>query len=208
MTSSPGGITATGSSCPVLVTGLTDGTPYTFTVTATNADGGTSQPSQSTTRVIPRVAPGGPEPANDNFANARPISGASGSVSGTNIGATVETNEPTIQDNRGGTSVWYKWVVPATGTYQFDTCTANPGVAGTIGAFTGNSVGNLTELQDGPSQFSCPANTDGSGEAGSTIIISPIAGQTIYIKFDGFNPDTNANPPYVGVFTLEWKQIS
>jgi hypothetical protein len=32
--------------------------------------------------------------------------------------------------------------------------------------------------------------------------------QTIYIKFDGFNPDTNANPPYVGVFTLEWKQIS
>jgi trimeric autotransporter adhesin len=208
VTSSPGGITATGSSCPVLVTGLTDGTPYTFTVTATNADGGTSQPSQSTTKVIPRVAPAGPEPANDNFAKAQAISRASGSVSGTNVGATVETNEPTIQDNRGGASVWYKWVVPATGTYQFDTCTANPDVAGIIGAFTGNSVGNLTELQDGPSEFSCPNNADGSGETGATITISPIAGQTIYIKFDGLNPDSNANPPYVGAFTLEWSQQS
>ena len=204
VTSSPGGITATGSSCPVLVTGLTAGTPYTFTVTATNADGGTSQPSQSTTKVIPRVAPGGPEPANDNFAKAQAISGTSGSVSGTNVGATVETNEPNIQDNRGGASVWYKWVVPATGTYQFDTCTANPDVAAIIGAFTGNSVGNLTEYPGpGPSLDSCPG-----GEAGAIQIINPIAGQTIYIKFDGLNPDSNANPPYVGAFTLEWKQIS
>jgi trimeric autotransporter adhesin len=38
VTSSPGGITATGSSCPILVTGLTDGTSYTFTVTATKVD--------------------------------------------------------------------------------------------------------------------------------------------------------------------------
>lgn len=209
VTSSPGGITATGSSCPILVTGLTDGTAYTFTVTATNADGGTSQPSQSTTTVTPNVAPTtAPQPANDNFANAQLISGASGSVSGTNVGATVEPNEPTIQDNRGGASVWYEWVVPATGTYQFDTCTANPDVVGIIGAFTGNSVGNLTELQDGPSEFSCANNVDGSGETGATITISPIAGQTIYIKFDGLNPDSNANPPYVGAFTLEWKQIS
>lgn len=103
-----------------------------------------------------------------------------------------------------GASVWYKWVVPATGTYQFDTCTANPDVVPIIGAFTGNSVGNLTEYPGpGPSLDSCPA-----GEAGATQTINPIAGQTIYIKFDGLNPDSNANPPYVGAFTLEWKQIS
>lgn len=38
-TSSPGGITGTGASSPVEVTGLTTATPYTFTVKATNAVG-------------------------------------------------------------------------------------------------------------------------------------------------------------------------
>src|SRR5690606_675094 len=37
VTSSPGGVTATGASSPITVTGLTNGTAYTFSVTATNA---------------------------------------------------------------------------------------------------------------------------------------------------------------------------
>jgi len=39
VTSSPGNITASGSSSPITVTGLTNDTAYTFTVTATNANG-------------------------------------------------------------------------------------------------------------------------------------------------------------------------
>jgi hypothetical protein len=39
VTSSPGGITADGSVSPITVLGLTNGTPYTFTVIATNAAG-------------------------------------------------------------------------------------------------------------------------------------------------------------------------
>jgi hypothetical protein len=39
VTSSPGGITATGGSSPITVTGLTTGTPYTFTVKAINSIG-------------------------------------------------------------------------------------------------------------------------------------------------------------------------
>jgi hypothetical protein len=38
-TSSPGGITGTGTASPIAVTGLSNGTPYTFTVKATNAQG-------------------------------------------------------------------------------------------------------------------------------------------------------------------------
>ena len=37
VTSSPGGLTATGASSPIVVAGLTSATAYTFTVTATNA---------------------------------------------------------------------------------------------------------------------------------------------------------------------------
>ena len=39
VTSSPGSITAQGSASPITVTGLTNGTAYTFTVAATNAAG-------------------------------------------------------------------------------------------------------------------------------------------------------------------------
>jgi uncharacterized protein (TIGR02145 family) len=39
VTSSPGGISGTGSTSPIIVTGLTNGTTYTFTVVASNANG-------------------------------------------------------------------------------------------------------------------------------------------------------------------------
>jgi len=51
VTSSPGGITATGSS-PVTVTGLTNGTEYTFTVTVTD-NGGQTATSSASNAVTP-----------------------------------------------------------------------------------------------------------------------------------------------------------
>jgi len=52
VTSSPGNITQTGSSSPITVTGLTNGTAYTFTVTATNANG-VSAVSSASSSVTP-----------------------------------------------------------------------------------------------------------------------------------------------------------
>ncbi|NCB50252.1 MAG: hypothetical protein EOM54_00015 [Clostridia bacterium] len=51
VTSSPGGITASGASSPIVITGLTNGTSYTFTVKATNSvgTGADSSPSNSVT---------------------------------------------------------------------------------------------------------------------------------------------------------------
>lgn len=58
-TASPGGLTGTGATTPIVVTGLTNGTPYTFTVTATNSVG-TGTPSSASSAVTPSTAPSTP----------------------------------------------------------------------------------------------------------------------------------------------------
>ncbi|MGH9104626.1 MAG: fibronectin type III domain-containing protein [Acidimicrobiales bacterium] len=53
--SSPGGFTGTCASSPCVVTGLTNGTSYTFTVTATNA-AGTGPASTASNSVTPKAS--------------------------------------------------------------------------------------------------------------------------------------------------------
>jgi hypothetical protein len=58
-TSSPGGITQSSTVSPILVTGLTKGQPYTFTVYATNSRGNSGQ-STSTNSATPATIPNAP----------------------------------------------------------------------------------------------------------------------------------------------------
>ena len=59
VTASPGGITSSGTSSPIVVAGLSNGTAYTFTVVATSAAGNSnpSPPSIAVTPVVPGVPP-------------------------------------------------------------------------------------------------------------------------------------------------------
>lgn len=59
VTSTPGNITATGATSPIVVTGLTNGTSYTFTVHATNAVGNGPE-SVASNAVTPSGVPGAP----------------------------------------------------------------------------------------------------------------------------------------------------
>jgi uncharacterized membrane protein YuzA (DUF378 family) len=51
VTSTPGGIIATGASSPIIVSNLTNGTDYTFAVTATNSAGQTSNPTAASDSI-------------------------------------------------------------------------------------------------------------------------------------------------------------
>ena len=61
VTSNPGSVTATGSTSPITVTGLANGTSYTFTIHATNAVGNSGE-SDLTNEVTPLETIVNPEP--------------------------------------------------------------------------------------------------------------------------------------------------
>ena len=198
VTASPGGATATGSASPIIVTGLTNGTSYTFTVVAATANG-TSQPSSPSSAVTPHAPPA---PANDLIANAQVISGDSGSVDGTNVGATLEPGEPTAFGNTGGASVWYVWTpTNGGGSVTFTACGAT--FASSIAFYEISdptapvAVTNLTSRTPGYPSVFCP---DGSRPRGVQIDIQQ-GGGTYYVQVDGAN---TSGPAPTGTFSLTW----
>ena len=86
------------------------------------------------------------QPANDDFADAAPLSGPSGTVTGTTIAATAETGEPQHFNDGSGSNhytVWYSWVAPEDGTVTFDTAGSE---RAQVAVYTGDSLGALTLL--------------------------------------------------------------
>ncbi len=60
-------------------------------------------------------------PQNDDLNLREFIEGPSGSITGSNINATLQNDEPAHADLTGGRSIWYRWKAPANGTVTFDT---------------------------------------------------------------------------------------
>ena len=133
VTSSPGGITATGTTSPINVTGLTNGTAYTFRVIATNAIGNSvaSAASTAVTPVAPNTVPGPPTAVVATAGNA---SVSVAFVAPTNNGGSAITGY-TVTSSPGG--------VTATGaTSPINVTGLTNGTAYTFTVIATNAIGN------------------------------------------------------------------
>jgi hypothetical protein len=123
-------------------------------------------------------------PLNDNFAAGEPISGQTGKISGSNIGATREANEPSYYDV-GNATVWYKWQPTISRGYTFHTNGSNFDTV--LSAWTGTTVSSLTKIAE---------NFDYSGNS-SQITFNAVAGTLYYIAVGGEGSST-------GDISLSW----
>ena len=120
-TSSPGSITGTGASSPVTVSGLTNGTAYTFTVTATNSYG-TSVASSASNSATPYTVP-----------NAPTIGSA------TSTGTTTATVAFTAPASNGGSTITSYTAVSSPGSITGTLSQAGSGTISVSGLTPGTS---------------------------------------------------------------------
>lgn len=120
----------------------------------------------------------GSGPANDNFANAQPITGAVGSLAGSNVGATQECGEA----SGTGPSVWYSWIAPFSGRFAFTTDGVDNGFDSTLAVYTGDQIDALTLIgfnDDGP-------DYSGAGGRPSKVVLDAVEGVQYRITVNGF----------------------
>ena len=137
-----------------------------------------------------------PPPPNNNFTSAQVITGCSGSVTGTNLGATAETREPNHSpDGNGGShSIWYRWEAPATGVVTINT---NGSTIDTVLAvYTENAIGSLSVgFKNDDIELGVITNSS---------LTFPVTAGTVYrIAVDGYN-NLGSDNGAVGPVTLNW----
>ena len=196
--STPGSITATGTSSPITVSGLTAGTAYTFKVKATNSigDSGYSASSNSVTPVVPSYTLALTANTTQNWTVPNGVSKIGliviGAGGGGASGAGQYDPNPSYAGGGGGAGgalAFYDYAVTPGTTYLITVGTGGNG--GTVNASTarsGNSgsassFGNIANANGGSLAQYNPVvggSYQGQNSAGGsgTINASPVTGST------------------------------
>ncbi|MDQ2629729.1 MAG: hypothetical protein M3Y75_01960 [Actinomycetota bacterium] len=115
---------------------------------------------------------------NDDFGKAQPLGGVLPAIwqLGSNRFTTQQSGEPDHAGDAGGSSVWFKWTAPRSGTVSVDTCGSS--VDTVLAVYTGSALGALTPVQ---------SNDDGSGSCApqSRLTFAAVANTTYRIAVDG-----------------------
>ena len=183
VTSSPGGFTGTGASSPVVVTGLANGTAYSFTGAATNS-AGTSASSSASGSVTPATVPGAPTiggvavagGTSATVAFTAPTSNGGADIAsytatsspGTVTATLVQAGSGTITVSGLTTGTVYTFTVTATnsrGTSSASSASASV-TPGYVPGSTGLG-GGLVFLISGGMTYEMAPNNWGSAEAGA-----------------------------------------
>ncbi len=171
----------------------TSGTTYNIAVAGygSGAAAATGALSLNWSFVAASPPPPSTNPANDMFANAQAVTGGTGTVSGTNVAATLEAGEPNHANVPNGSSVWYAWQAPGNGTATIST--AGSSFDTVLAVYAGTQISALTAIA---------SNDDFNGTPQSQVSFNAVAGTTYRIAVAGFNNATAG--VRTGSVTLNW----
>ncbi|MCX7717045.1 MAG: hypothetical protein N2111_01405 [Candidatus Sumerlaeaceae bacterium] len=129
------------------------------------------------------------QPANDDFANREALVGASGTVTGSNDGATTEPFETDHAGIPGGASVWWTWTATTDGCFSVDTYDSTFDTV--LAVYTGPGLGSL---------FEQASNNNYGTTQTSRVGFDVLAGTQLHIVVDGVAGAT-------GTIVLNWRLV-